>query len=142
MNDELMRRVEAIHARNEWPLPKPRAAALRLLDEAVELCLVTGSGTQEIMAEVADVVHHEALKHHGTLPSQLSRFWNPGSPAAVMEELADMVIQTSWVIRRDGRDDSHVLWVMEEKIAKLERAETDGTLTCTGDGRLYRRAKT
>lgn len=110
--------------------------ARRALDECVELCLVCGADTNEILGSVVDSLHNQALKASynaedegvTVFPSQLRT--RQGASESVVKELADVRLVLADLMYLVDVSEPAVGLVMREKFNKLSsvdaRFATDG----------------
>ena len=116
--------------------PKPRAAALRLVEEAVELALESGASAQDVYASCSGALHNEQEKH----PDRPYATEFVGTTESIAAEVADVVLLAAMTAAVAGVTDHDVEMAARRKVSRLIAAAEDGTLHITDDGRFYRRS--
>jgi hypothetical protein len=111
-----------------------RAISLRLLEETVELCLACGASANDVHDSVHDALSNEHRKnptmnyHAGTVADQ----------SEITGELADVALLQAFTQRLAAVYDDELLTSAQAKIERLLKAQRDGMLRWTADGRFYR----
>lgn len=130
-------RIIDVYDKCKVPLSKPRAFALRLLEEAVELCLACGASPQDIYAAHADAMR----KEHAKDPSRGFVEERIESQAEITGEIADIVLLAAVTAAVASVNDGEVADAAKAKVDRLESAAAAGLLHFTADGRFYRRTQ-
>lgn len=119
------------------PTPMPRAFALRLLEEAVELALACGASAQDAYLSVDGALQNEQMKHP-------SRGYDEKQVVDVVEvagEIADVCLLARLTADVSGVADDTISVLATSKVDRLVDAADRDALHFTADGRFYRRAK-
>jgi hypothetical protein len=116
------------------PLPEPRAIALRLLEEAVELALACGASSADVHMSVQDALSNEHMKQ----PNMNRNVGQVADQSEITGELADVGLLWSFVQRLAAVYDNELVDAAGVKVERLRKAQRDGTLGWTADGRFYR----
>jgi hypothetical protein len=123
-----------VYALAKLPLPEPRAIALRLLEENVELALACGASPADVHTSVHNAVHNEHLKD----PSKGFHDGHVADQSEITGELADTALLQAFVQRLAAVENHELLDAAGAKIVRLLNAQNAGTLRWTADGRFYR----
>jgi hypothetical protein len=135
--DQLTEELYQVYTDAKVDLPEPKAIALRLIEEAVELCLAAGASPADISTSIYDALRNEHAKHP-------ERGFNEGKREDQRElagELADVRLLTNFCQLLAFIPDVEVFDNAKFKLHRLRQAQRDGTLHWTEDGRFYRRPK-
>lgn len=133
--DEQVWRLHEIYALCKVPFPKPHVLALRMLEEAVELCLATGASVRDIDLSVKAAKNAEQAKEPGRA-YDLARMENKHEIAG---EIADVVLLTSATALSADIFDGDVATAAAVKVDRLAGAAKAGTLYFDPMGKFYRR---
>lgn len=123
-----------VYANAKLPMPEPRAIALRLIEETVELCLACGASPADVHTAVHNAVHNEHLKD----PTKGFHDGHVANQSEITGELADTALLQGYVQRLAAVYEHELLDAAQAKIERLLKAQRDGNLRWTADGRFYR----
>lgn len=123
-----------VYSLAQLPMPEPRAIALRLLEETVELALACGASPADVHTSVHDAVHNEHLKD----PSKGFHENHVADQSEITGELADVGLLWGFVQRLAAVYDNELVDAAGLKVERLRKAQRDDTLRWTADGRFYR----
>jgi hypothetical protein len=128
-------RILGVYVARKVKIPTPRAFALRLLEEAVELALACGASVKDTHVTVEAAVENEQRKDAGR-EYEAQRI---ESDAEIAGEIADVCLLAACTAAVANITDESVAEAARKKVDRLEAAAADGTLHFTPDGRFYRR---
>lgn len=114
--------------------PEMRAISLRLLEETVELCLACGASPADIYTTIHDTLKNEHRKH----PKVGFNDSVVADQSEITGELADVALLQAFTQRLAAVYDDELLTAAQAKIERLLKAQQDGKLRWTADGRFYR----
>jgi hypothetical protein len=132
--DDLVDDLIQIYALAKLPIPESRAIALRLLEETVELCLACGASPADVSASIHDALKNEHEKH----PEVGFNDSVVANQSEIIGELADTALLQRFTQRLSATFDDELLTAADGKIKRLTKAQRNGTLRWTADGRFYR----
>jgi len=134
--DVALERLFAIYGRQGVPIAKPRAFALRLLEEAVELALACGASVGDTHSSVVMALTNEQKKdpRRDYDEERVETYWE------IAGELADICVLTAATASVANVIEDDVELAIRAKIDRLEAAAHAGMLHFTADGRFYRRS--
>jgi len=117
--------------------PAPRALALRLMEEAVELAMACGASAEDVNISVGESLKNEQVK-------DLSRTYDEkriASHEEIVGEVADVGILLSVTSMLAKTMTDEVMDAARAKVDRLLEAKANGDLIIKPDGRFYRRRK-
>jgi hypothetical protein len=132
--DDPVWRVIALYDTVKRSLPKPRAFALRLLEEAVELALACGASPKDAFASFHAALVHEQLKD----PERDYAAERINGAEAIAAEIADVCLLAAATAAVADITDDKVEAAAIVKVERLNKAAVEGTLDFAPDGRFYR----
>jgi hypothetical protein len=118
-------------------MPKPRAFALRHLEEAVELALICGANVKDTYVSVQKALSNEQRKD----PTRRYEDEVLGSKMDIAAEIADVTLLAACIEMVAHVTEADVEAAADRKVERLLKAAADGTLHFEPDGRFYRRDK-
>jgi NTP pyrophosphatase (non-canonical NTP hydrolase) len=132
--DALVSDIKQVYDDAQQPLPQPRAIALRLLEEAVELALACGASAADVSTSMHDTMVHEHAKH----PEIDFHQGIVADHDEIAGELADVALLTGFCQRLAAVADDDVSAKARWKVERLAIAQHNNQLRWTADGRFYR----
>jgi hypothetical protein len=136
--DGEVRRIFEVYKLKDLPMPAPRAFALRLLEEAVELALICGASVKDTYASFQGALSNEQQKN----PNRRFEDESLGTPSEIGGEIADVSLLAKATMAVAGVADDTIEILATAKVDRLCNAAFNGTLHFEADGRFYRRQKT
>lgn len=133
--DEQIWRLKEIYVNCKVQSPKPHVFALRLLEEAVELCLAAGASVREIDMSVKAAKTSE----HNKEPDRAYDLARVESSHDIAGEIADVVLLASITALSAEVSDADVVTAAAVKTKRLAGAAMAGTLYFDPMGKFYRR---
>jgi NTP pyrophosphatase (non-canonical NTP hydrolase) len=133
--DPLVDDLINIYGAAKVKLPEPRAVALRLVEECIELVLATGASPADIATSIQAAMHNEHRKD----PSMSFHQGQQKSNDEIADELADVSLLASFTQRMAGLFDDEVTQAAKSKVRALQSAQKANQLHFTDDRRFYRR---